>query len=112
MNHAAQMAALMNRLDFVVWDRMVETRYWTKVYGWIAGRRGRDFVLLEFTTGEDDDLAVQATTSSPAFAPQIDARLHPLKPIRYASESIADAFGDLVYRTTDGHRAAPLEIVA
>lgn len=99
MNEAA-IAAVMNRLPFVRWDRCVAIPGGDfDAYGWIERPDGRaDFVLLTFPDGDPN--FVGYTTSSGERSREIYLLLFadddPAAECHHECERVEDAFGDLV----------------
>lgn len=106
-----QMAAYMNRLDFVKWDRLVRLGARLKAYGWIdrpgSEADGRaDFVLLVFDVREGDDVFIDFTTSSASYSEEICRRLFDTAAGHVDCERVDDVFGELVPRTVRSSRPA------
>lgn len=100
MNHSARMVDLMNRLDFVAWDRFIEDTYETTVYGWIdrPGEERKDFVVLTFEVREGDDLTWMHRTSSAEHSREISRRLYGSldRDSHIDCQRIEDHFGGLI----------------
>lgn len=93
-------AAVLNRLPFVRWDRLVDApttsgdHHVTSVYGWIARADCRsDFVLLEFASWDDTP---GFATSSAERSAEIAELLYGAGGPHYPCQRVEDVFGDLV----------------
>lgn len=91
-------AAVLNRLPFVTWDRLVEIPGGdVDVYGWIPREDGRsDFVLATFPPPIDADV-VGFTTSSDRYSEEIGWLIHGEADAEHVPcQRVEHVLGDLV----------------
>lgn len=98
-----QIADVLNRFQFVAWDRMVDSRHGENdqdrtivVYGWIGRPDGHhDFLDITFVSWTDE---VGFTTSSAARSAEITAILFGPEAPHVECQRVEDQLAGLVHR--------------
>lgn len=89
------MAAYLNRLPFVRWDRLVDAQvdgqHMVDVYGWISRNDGRfDFVQINFVQWSETP---GFSTSSSERSDEIATLLYGDNPTHFPCQRVEDVFG-------------------